>query len=166
MASRPIPLANYLYLRKASAGYSPDQAIPSIEGDSNGSVEDGYTLTAPSLSLSLLSGTNSHATNAKGKSATGPGRGADRIDAQLGNMRISDSTPSSRGRSPPHELVDEEPSVDIFNEPRFQQASKDAKSQISELRNVLGSRSLHTPPDSTVKRLHSEAEDLANFQCP
>jgi len=53
-----------------------------------------------------------------------------------------------------------------FHDAAVQQALVDAKSLISRMRDVLGSSILHTDPDSTIRRLHLRAENLATFQCP
>lgn len=65
-----------------------------------------------------------------------------------------------------HDLRKEEPPKDLFHEPVFQQAFADAKRQMSHLTDVLQSSVLHIDPDSTMRRLHGEADKLANFQCP
>lgn len=73
---------------------------------------------------------------------------------------------SSRANLVPHDVRDEEMPQDRFHEPAFQQAFRDAKGLMSELTDVLGSSPLHIDPDSTMQRLHREARNLAQFQCP
>lgn len=82
------------------------------------------------------------------------------------NLRSSRRRSSSRVNITPYNLQDEEPPQDRFHEPAFQQAFSDAKGLMSELADVLGSSAVHIDPDSTMKRLHTEAGDLAHFQCP
>lgn len=66
----------------------------------------------------------------------------------------------------PHNIREEESPQDRFHDPVFQQAFGNAKRLMSDLADVLGSSSLDTDPDSTMQRLHREARDLAQFQCP
>ena len=82
------------------------------------------------------------------------------------NRRSARRRSSSQTNTIKHDVRDEEPPQDRFHEPAFQQAFGDAKILMSELANVLGSSSLHIDPDSTMQRLHREAGELANFQCP
>lgn len=67
-----------------------------------------------------------------------------------------------------HDVRDEEPPRDRFHEPGFQQAFADAKRAVADLTGVLesSSLSLHAEPDSTMRRLHGEAEVLSRFLCP
>jgi hypothetical protein len=101
--------------------------------------------------------------------ASGSGDGAALLDpVRLDTERNSPDRrrrSSSRMIRPVHNVQDEEPPQDRFHEPAFQQAFHDAKRIMSELYDVLGSNSLHTDPDSTMQRLHKEAEALAVFQC-
>lgn len=73
---------------------------------------------------------------------------------------------SSRNDRIRHEVADEEPPRDPFNEPSFQSGFNDAKNTISALKDALSNSSLHHEPDSTMRRLHTDAERLAKFQCP
>ena len=75
------------------------------------------------------------------------------------------SRSNSQNRGPPHNVADEELIDDHFHEPAVQQAFRDAKELMSELAAVLGSGSFQIGPDSTLQRLHKEAEKLASFQC-
>ncbi|KAF7549239.1 hypothetical protein G7Z17_g6514 [Cylindrodendrum hubeiense] len=65
-----------------------------------------------------------------------------------------------------HDVKDEELPKNAFHDPSFQQAFRDAKNLMSNMRDVLGSTSLHNDPDSTMRRLHKEAGDLAGFKYP
>lgn len=49
---------------------------------------------------------------------------------------------------------------------QFQQAFAGAKGVMTRLVAVLGSGFLHTEPDSTMRRLHGKAAELAGFDCP
>ncbi|KAF4626102.1 hypothetical protein G7Y89_g12058 [Cudoniella acicularis] len=82
------------------------------------------------------------------------------------HRRASRRRSSSRINMPPHDVVDEELPHDRFHEPTFQQAFLDAKRSVSKLTDVLSSSSIHNEPDSTMRRLHEEADKLAGFQCP
>jgi hypothetical protein len=73
---------------------------------------------------------------------------------------------SSRTNIAPHNVMDEDPPSDPFHEPTFQQAFSDAKRFMSELVAVLSSSSLHSDPDSTMRRLHRDTIKLAQFLCP
>ena len=73
---------------------------------------------------------------------------------------------SSRPNIAPHNVMDEDPPSDPFHEPTFQQAFSDAKRFMSELVAVLSSSSLHSDPDSTMRRLHEDTIKLAQFLCP
>ncbi|KAM5358468.1 hypothetical protein ACJZ2D_015255 [Fusarium nematophilum] len=73
---------------------------------------------------------------------------------------------SARQDKVPHDVLDEELPQDAFHSPEFQQAFRDAKQLMSRVESVLGSSSLHTDPDSTMRRLHEEAGELARFEYP
>jgi hypothetical protein len=75
-------------------GSSADQAIPSIERNSDSSSEDDYTTNTPPPSTIPPSRNASPSANAKGKAVLREGHGTDSIDARLENMRIS--SPDSR----------------------------------------------------------------------
>lgn len=85
------------------------------------------------------------------------------------------ASPSSRrrrSRSAPlaavemHDLKDEEMPSDPFYEAGFQQAFLDAKQLTKEMARALSSSSLHQEPDSTINRLHTEADRLSRFEPP
>ncbi|KAK8062187.1 hypothetical protein PG997_014284 [Apiospora hydei] len=65
-----------------------------------------------------------------------------------------------------YDVQDEKAPNDRFNEPNFQSAFRNARRLMSDLENTLASSSLHTDPDSTMKRLHQEAKTLSTFHCP
>ncbi|TRX89955.1 hypothetical protein FHL15_009227 [Xylaria flabelliformis] len=73
---------------------------------------------------------------------------------------------SSRRNLEKHDVRDEAPPNDRFNLPAVQKALRNTKDLMSELADVLGSSSIHNEPDSVMQRLHRQAEDLAEFQCP
>jgi hypothetical protein len=80
--------------------------------------------------------------------------------------RVSRRRSSSHTNQPPHNVADEELPKERFHDSAFQQAFLRAKQVMSEFTNVLSSGSTHMDPDSTVKRLHEEARNLARFYCP
>ena len=79
--------------------------------------------------------------------------------------RRSRRSSSGVGRLP-HSVLDEELPQDAFHSPEFQQAFRDAKQLMSTVEGVLGSSSLHNSPESTIRRLHKEAGELARFEYP
>ncbi|KAL6408246.1 hypothetical protein AUP68_08100 [Ilyonectria robusta] len=94
-------------------------------------------------------------------------------DDQIGKDKSRSSQPSTHRRRSsskvnalPHDVKDEELPQDAFHNPSFQQAFGDAKMLMSNIRDVLGSTSLHSDPESTMQRLHKEAGDLACFKYP
>ncbi|KAH7243016.1 hypothetical protein B0J15DRAFT_92977 [Fusarium solani] len=104
-------------------------------------------------------------------------RGSDSRAASLTPEPTSSraGTPRQRRRSQrsssgidrlPHNVLDEELPHDAFHSPEFQQAFRDAKQLMSTVEGVLGSSSLHNSPESTIKRLHDEAGELARFEYP
>jgi hypothetical protein len=66
----------------------------------------------------------------------------------------------------PHNVADEEPPQERFHEPAFQQAFANAKSLVAQLIDVLARSSLHNEPDSSMRRLYLQANDLGRFQYP
>jgi hypothetical protein len=82
------------------------------------------------------------------------------------HRRASRRRSSSRISTVPHDVTDEDPPSDPFHDPTFQQAFSDAKRFMSDLTAVLSSSTLHSEPDSTMRRLHEEAGNLARFICP
>ncbi|RYC53741.1 hypothetical protein CHU98_g12467 [Xylaria longipes] len=73
---------------------------------------------------------------------------------------------SSRINLEKHDVGDEAPPNDRFNLPAVQNALRATKDLMSELVDVLGSSAVHNEPDSVMKRLHRQAEDLTEFKCP
>ncbi|GJC81467.1 nuclear GTPase SLIP-GC [Colletotrichum liriopes] len=65
-----------------------------------------------------------------------------------------------------HDVEDEELPPSRFHDPAVQGAFGDAKALMDRLVGVLESSPLHESADSTIKRLHAEAQALARFQCP
>ncbi|KAI0448932.1 hypothetical protein F5B21DRAFT_520908 [Xylaria acuta] len=80
-----------------------------------------------------------------------------------GAQRRRSSSQNNLGK---HDVGDEAPPNDRFNLPAIQNALRDTKHLLSELVDVLGSSEVHNEPDSVMKRLHRQAEDLAQFKCP
>ncbi|KAK6227425.1 hypothetical protein QIS74_00980 [Colletotrichum tabaci] len=74
--------------------------------------------------------------------------------------------PRLKAKRLPHNVKDEEPPSNRFHDPTVQQAFGEAKTLMRSLANALGSSSLHVNPDSTIQRLHRQAQDLSRFQCP
>jgi hypothetical protein len=73
---------------------------------------------------------------------------------------------SSKTNATVHNVQDEEPPENRFHDTAIQQAFSDAKNLMGSLTSVLGSGSLHTEPDSAMRRLHERAKNLSRFQCP
>ncbi|KJZ74358.1 hypothetical protein HIM_06168 [Hirsutella minnesotensis 3608] len=95
------------------------------------------------------------------------------VDRSANRSGESSSRRSSRARRSSsrsvlvrHEVVNEEPPQDVFNEPRFQDAFHNTKRLMANLATELESSSLHNDPDSVMHRLRNETRDLAGFQCP
>ncbi|KAH8648902.1 hypothetical protein BGZ60DRAFT_422535 [Tricladium varicosporioides] len=80
--------------------------------------------------------------------------------------RASRRRSSSRINKPPHNVADEELPKERFHDSAFQQAFLHAKQVMLEFTNVLSNGSMLNDPDSTMKRLHEEARNLARFHCP
>ncbi|KAK2054164.1 hypothetical protein LY76DRAFT_523077, partial [Colletotrichum caudatum] len=76
------------------------------------------------------------------------------------------SRAGSRASLIPHDVRDEEPPPNYFHDPAVQGALGDAKALAARLAGVLEGSPLHASADSTIKRLHRWARELANFQCP
>ncbi|KAM7215631.1 hypothetical protein V8F06_009018 [Rhypophila decipiens] len=73
---------------------------------------------------------------------------------------------SSQMNQAPHNVQDEEPPEDEFNNPTFQRAFTDSRNMMAKLKATLGSSDLHLEPDSTIRRLRKKAGKLAEFRCP
>ncbi|KAI0975511.1 hypothetical protein F4678DRAFT_417505 [Xylaria arbuscula] len=73
---------------------------------------------------------------------------------------------SSRTPLPKHDVRDEAPPNDRFNTPGFQKSLRDTKRSMTKLVDVLGSSAVGNEPDSVMERLHSEAKNLSQFECP
>ena len=89
----------------------------------------------------------------------------DAVTEGLGRTSLS-SRRCSPGTNKLYDVRNEEPPYDYFNDPAFQQAFRGAKLIMEDLAAVLRSGSHQFEPDSTMKRLHKNAQDLARFQCP
>ncbi len=63
-------------------------------------------------------------------------------------------------------MKDETPPNDRFNLPGFQKALRDTRESMADLVDVLGSSAVRDEPASVVKRLHGQAKDLSQFECP
>ncbi|KAF5668081.1 hypothetical protein FHETE_5347 [Fusarium heterosporum] len=106
------------------------------------------------------------------------------LTAGIGNIRLSESNghlspspePRSRTGTPRarrqsggverHNVADEELPEDAFHSPEFQQAFRNAKQLMSNIKTVLGSSNIHNESESTMRKLHQEAGRLAVFQYP
>ncbi|KAI1423392.1 hypothetical protein F5Y12DRAFT_757515 [Xylaria sp. FL1777] len=73
---------------------------------------------------------------------------------------------SSRNNLEKHDVRNEAPPNDRFNLPSFQKALHDTRRSMTELVNVLGSSAVHNEPDSVMERLHNQAKNLSQFECP
>lgn len=73
---------------------------------------------------------------------------------------------SSRVYVPPHDVRDEAPRNDRFNQLAVQNALQNTKRLMRQLTDVLGSSAAHLEPDSVMRHRHEKAQELANFQCP
>ncbi|KAM0277239.1 hypothetical protein ACHAQH_005960 [Verticillium albo-atrum] len=74
---------------------------------------------------------------------------------------------SSRVNHIPYIVEDEEPPTDErFYDKSFQESFKQAKKLMVDIRDVLGTSTLHEEPDSNVQALHAKASQLAKFRCP
>ncbi|KAI3335499.1 hypothetical protein F4824DRAFT_158970 [Ustulina deusta] len=73
---------------------------------------------------------------------------------------------SSRSNLGKHDVKDETPPNDRFNLPGFQKALRDTRESMADLVDVLGSSAVRDEPASVVKRLHGQAKDLSQFECP
>lgn len=65
-----------------------------------------------------------------------------------------------------HKVNEEEPPLDAFNEPSFQDAFRGAKQAMKEIGTVLATSSFVQGPDSKMRELRTQAEKLAEFQYP
>ncbi|KAI1045821.1 hypothetical protein LB505_014328 [Fusarium chuoi] len=73
---------------------------------------------------------------------------------------------SSTGAVQQHDVADEELPDDAFHSPEFQSAFRDAKQLMSNIQSVLGSSNVHEGSESTMRKLHEEAGELAAFEYP
>ncbi|KAI0440325.1 hypothetical protein F4803DRAFT_527987 [Xylaria telfairii] len=71
----------------------------------------------------------------------------------------------SQNNLPKHDVRDEAPLNDRFNIPVVQAALRNTKGLMCTLADVLRSSAVHNEPDSVMKRLCRQAEDLAEFKC-
>ena len=92
------------------------------------------------------------------------------VDVEAVTEGLERTSLASRRCSPrtnkSYDVRNEKPPDDCFNNPAFQQAFRGAKLIMDDLADVLSSGSHQFEPDSTMKRLHKNAQDLARFQCP
>ncbi|KAI1275476.1 hypothetical protein F5Y07DRAFT_389933 [Xylaria sp. FL0933] len=73
---------------------------------------------------------------------------------------------SSRPIVEKHDVRNEAPPNDRFNLPGFREALRDTKRSMTGLVGVLGSSAVGNEPDSVIQRLHSQAKNLSQFECP
>ncbi|KAK4220911.1 hypothetical protein QBC38DRAFT_493173 [Podospora fimiseda] len=114
--------------------------------------------------------------------STPPGSslGADALISQCQNLNLNPwETPSpGRGRRSPrarrsssqvpqgvHKVSEEKSPDDPFHAPEFQKLFSDAKTLISRVSGVLGSRSLRHDETPELHRLCGRAQELASFEC-
>ncbi|KAH8883504.1 hypothetical protein GQ53DRAFT_699385 [Thozetella sp. PMI_491] len=76
------------------------------------------------------------------------------------------SRSSSTALQQRHEVRDEMAPKQRFHEQSFQDKLRDSKEGVSQLVELLSSSSLHNDPDTMMKRLFKQAEDLSSFQSP
>ncbi|KAK1989740.1 hypothetical protein LX36DRAFT_594126 [Colletotrichum falcatum] len=76
------------------------------------------------------------------------------------------SRAGSRASLTPHDVWDEEPPPNRFHDPAVQGAFGKARALVARLAGVLEASPLHASADSTIKRLHARARELAGFRCP
>ena len=92
------------------------------------------------------------------------------VDAEAVTEGLERTSLSSRRCIPRtnklYDVRNEKPPDDCFNNSPFQEAFRGAKLIMDDLAAVLNSGSHQFEPDSTMKRLHKNAQDLARFQCP
>ncbi|KAK5636992.1 hypothetical protein RRF57_012704 [Xylaria bambusicola] len=81
----------------------------------------------------------------------------------LNAQRRRSRTRSNVGK---HNVNDEVPPNDRFNNPAFQKALQDTKESVNKLARVLESSAVHNEPDSVMQRLCNQAKDLSQFACP
>ena len=164
-----------------------DVPIPSIEGHIDYTSDEATVSRAsshsrtPSLSLTPPPSHGSEVLDSphSERGALAPRRTTDSIEGRLGmstespsggngpsNQRSHRTRSRSPGEAPRHNVEDEVPPQDRFHDPTFQEAFSDTRRFISELADVLASSVLHLDPDSTTRRLHEKAADLAHFRCP
>ncbi|KAI0509571.1 hypothetical protein F5B22DRAFT_657953 [Xylaria bambusicola] len=72
----------------------------------------------------------------------------------------------SRSNVGKHNVNDEVPPNDRFNNPGFQKRYQDTKESVTKLVSVLSSSAVHNEPDSVMERLCNQAKDLSQFECP
>ncbi|KAI1815628.1 hypothetical protein GGS20DRAFT_322793 [Poronia punctata] len=89
------------------------------------------------------------------------------------NLQPTATSPSPRSRRSssrvslaPHDVTDETPPNDRFDQPALQKALRDTENLMSDLAVVLRSGSIQYEPDSVMKRLSKRADELVKFQCP
>ncbi|KAJ3573527.1 hypothetical protein NPX13_g4668 [Xylaria arbuscula] len=72
----------------------------------------------------------------------------------------------SRTRPERHNVRDEVPPNDRFNQPAFQKSMRDTKEILIRLVGVLGSGAVRNEPDSAMQRIYTQARALSQFECP
>ncbi|KAG5797244.1 hypothetical protein H9Q69_003713 [Fusarium xylarioides] len=155
--------------------------MPSIDADTPLPSTEGITETScsppsnrhrtPSVSLTPPGGTREESHG---------------LTSAINNIRLSDTnghaslspeprrsrngTPrrrrSSTGAAQQHDVADEELPDDAFHSTEFQGAFRDAKQLMSSIQSVLGSSNIHEGSESTMRKLHEEAGELAAFEYP
>lgn len=172
------PRSSISRLRTPSVSITPPPAIRAQATpvrSMNGSSQDEVVRGMNTMRLSEQNGVDnlSDVAEAVDRVARGSDSRAVSLTPEPTSSRAG--TPRQRRRSRrsssvvdrlPHNVLDEELPQDAFHSPEFQQAFRDAKQLMSTVEGVLGSSSLHNSPESTIRRLHTEAGELARFEYP
>ncbi|KAJ4171103.1 hypothetical protein NW754_007247 [Fusarium falciforme] len=172
------PRSSISRLRTPSVSITPPpttrpQATPARSR--NGSSQDEVVHAMNTMRLSEQNGVDNLSDMAQAVDRVARGSDSRAVSLTPEPTSSRAGTPRQRRRSHrsssvvdklPHNVLDEELPQDAFHSPEFQQAFRDAKQLMSTVESVLGSSSLHNSPESTIRRLHTEAGELARFEYP
>ena len=140
--------------------WSPESLTPQSSGTRSSSIEPANE------TIPRLQNRSRHGSQAGSSESTNPESvDIEAVTEVLGRTSLS-SRPRSPGNNKFYDVRKEELPYDCFNNSAFQHAFRGAKLIMDELAAVLRSGSHQFEPDSTMKRLHKNAQDLAQFQCP
>ncbi|KAM0549840.1 hypothetical protein ACHAPJ_009282 [Fusarium lateritium] len=159
----PSPIFNRL--RTPSVSVTPPSTARSRDA-SQGDVTAGLRNIALSdtASISNLSGLAAAVDAVAIREDNAASLPAERRRSRTGTPRARRR--SSSGVNHPHNVADEELPDDAFHSPEFQRAFRDTKQLMSSVKIVLESSTLHSDPESTMRKLYQEASRLANFEYP